>query len=60
MLLQQYSLQQSNSQQQGQQTAGHSTAPLNYFISRPPGGSSYSPGKSAFILSLCSVIIIFI
>ena len=45
MSLQHYTLQQSNNQQQGQQNAAHSTGPMNYFLSRPPSGPSYSPGK---------------
>jgi hypothetical protein len=43
---QQYALQQSNSQQQGQQSAAHSAATLSYFLSHPPTGASYSPGRS--------------
>jgi hypothetical protein len=42
---QQYALQQSNSQQQGQQPATHTPATLSYFLSHPPTGASYSPGR---------------
>lgn len=40
LLLQQYTLQQSNSHQ----PTAHTQAPLSYFLGHPAGGASYSPG----------------
>jgi hypothetical protein len=47
---QQYAIQQSNSQQQGQQAAGHSSAPLSYFLGHPANAPNYSPGTYSFLI----------